>query len=231
MKYLIIGLGIFGTNVAIDLTAIGSEVIGVDNRPEAIESIKDNVTTTYLLDTTDENSLNMLPLKNIDIAIVAIGDNFGASIKTVALLKKMGVKRLMVRAIDALHEAILEGMGVERILTPEKKSAINLATELTLNSNVTSFAVNADYYVFKFRTPDIFVGRYYSDFGQKDFYGLRLIAACRQTEKRNMIGMETTSSIIIDPTDEAFRVDKDDILTFFGSLQDFRHFFRKLSEE
>lgn len=83
MRYLIIGLGIYGSNLALDLTKMGHEVIGADNRESIVESIKDNISTAYIIDSTDAASLQMLPLKNVDIVIVAIGENFGASVRTV----------------------------------------------------------------------------------------------------------------------------------------------------
>ena len=118
MRYLIIGLGIYGTNLAKDLTDMGHEVIGADSSATKVNAIKDYISTAYILDSTDEASLGVLPLKNVDLVIVAIGENFGASIKTVALLRKLGVRRLYARAIDELHRDILEGMRVERIITP-----------------------------------------------------------------------------------------------------------------
>ena len=91
MRYLIIGLGIYGANLARDLTDMGHEVIGADRLQGNIDAIKDYISTTYLIDSTEEAQLQVLPLKNIDLAIVAIGENFGASVKTVALLKHAGV--------------------------------------------------------------------------------------------------------------------------------------------
>ena len=130
MRYLIIGLGIYGSNLARDLTDMGHEVIGADIRAANVEAIKDYISTAYILDSTDEPSLAALPLKNIDLVIVAIGENFGASVKTVALLRKIGVRKIYARAIDELHQSILEGLQVERILTPEQRAAHDLVNEM-----------------------------------------------------------------------------------------------------
>ncbi len=78
MRYLIIGLGIYGTNLAKDLTDMGHEVIGADSSATKVNAIKDYISTAYILDSTDEASLGVLPLKNVDLVIVAIGENFGA---------------------------------------------------------------------------------------------------------------------------------------------------------
>lgn len=230
MKYLIIGLGVFGTNLAIDLTDIGHEVVAVDSRPEAVDKIKDIVATSYILDTSREESMLLLPLSNIDIIIVTIGNNFGDSIKTVALLKKTGVKRLMVRATDDLHEAILQGMGVDRILRPEKKSALNLVNELALNTRVESFNVNRDHYIFKFEVTENIVGRNYASISPTDFFNLEIIAATRPVNAKNILGVQSVSHPLIDIKKPDAIVESGDIVTVFGSLADFRKFNKDLAE-
>lgn len=97
MKFLIIGLGIYGENLARDLTEMGHEVIGADNSQSSIESLKNYISTVYLIDSTEESQLAVLPLLNVDLVIVAIGENFGASIKTVALLKSRGKTHIRPR--------------------------------------------------------------------------------------------------------------------------------------
>lgn len=136
MRYLIIGLGIYGSNLARDLTDMGHEVIGADVRAVNVEAIKDYIATAYIVDSTDEASLAALPLKNVDLVIVAIGENFGASVKTVAILRKLGIRNIYARAIDGLHRSILEGLQVKRILTPEQRAAHDLVNEIGLHSQV-----------------------------------------------------------------------------------------------
>lgn len=231
MKFLVIGLGVFGTNLAVDLTDSGHEVIAVDRNAETVDRIKDMVSTTYILDTSNEEAVSLLPLSNVDIAIVTIGDNFGASIKTVALLKKMNVKRIMVRASDELHEAILQSMGVERILTPEKKSALNLVNELALNTNVESFAVTTTAYIFKFEAPDFLIGRKYSTLTNDKFYDLRLIAALRPVEHNNIIGIKVMAYRPLTVEEMQGEIQKNDKLTFYGELTNYRKFYKDYSEE
>lgn len=231
MKYLVIGLGVYGTNIARDLTDIGHEVIAVDQRPDAVEKIKDVVATTYILDTSDENSISLLPLANIDIAIVTIGNNFGGSIRTVALLKKGGMKRIMVRAMDELQESILEGMGVERILTPEKKAAFNFVNELALDSKVESMSVSDGYYIFKISAPKDLVGKHFSTLLNGNFYNMKFIGAARPVDKSNLIGLKTKSYRLLGTDSLEGEICENDILTFFSSLKDFRTFDKDLSED
>lgn len=226
MKYLIIGLGIYGSNLALDLAAMGHEVIGADHRQNNIDAVKDYISTVYLIDATEESALNVLPLKNVDLVIVAIGENFGASIKTVALLKKMGVPHIYARAIDKLHEAILEGMCIDRIITPEQRAAMDLTHEMELGAHVDSMKIDEDTYVLKFKTPEIFIGEKYADLSLDD-YGLKLIALTRATERVNVLGIrrKQQTSIACDTPD--LRAEAGDVMTVVGPIKGVRTLYRK----
>lgn len=108
MKYIIIGLGNYGSVLAEELTVLGHEVIGADYTEQRVDAIKDKIATAFVLDATDDISLNALPLNKVDIVIVAIGENFGASVRVVALLKQRKVEHIYARAIDDLHKTVLE---------------------------------------------------------------------------------------------------------------------------
>ncbi|MEM4250192.1 MAG: TrkA family potassium uptake protein, partial [Candidatus Nitrosotenuis sp.] len=123
MKFIVIGLGNFGSSLASRLTSMGHEVIGVDSDMRKVESSKDKITHVIKLDSTDTTAINTLPLREIDVAIIAIGEDFGASIMTTALLKQNNVKRLISRALSPLHEKVLEAIGVSEIIHPEQESA------------------------------------------------------------------------------------------------------------
>ena len=218
MKYLIIGLGIYGANLARDLTEMGHEVIGADDCQSNIESLKNYISTVYLIDSTEENQLAVLPLLNVDLVIVAIGENFGASIKTVALLKKAGVKHIYARAIDTLHEAILQSFEIDRIITPEQRAAEDLTHELELGSEVTTLKVDADNVVVNFAVQDYILGLTYADLSTKlaNDYGLTLVAVSRPTETTNILGIKR---LTLKPlTDQAAATaTHGDIITIFGN--------------
>ena len=147
MKYIIIGLGNYGHVLAEELSALGHEIIGADISESRVDSIKDKVATAFVIDATDEQSLSVLPLNSVDIVIVAIGENFGASIRVVALLKQKKVPRIFARAIDAVHKAVLEAFDLERILTPEEDAARSLVQLLDFGTNMEGFRIDQDYYV------------------------------------------------------------------------------------
>jgi len=232
MRCLIIGLGIYGFNLAVDLTNQGHEVIGADINPSLVEGIKDYISAAYIIDSTDEAALGVLPLVGVDLVIVAIGENFGASVKTVALLKKFGVKRIYARAIDQLHESILEGLHVDRIITPEQRAADDLTQEMALGDGAEVLKVTDGSYVLKFTAPDYFVGLKYSALDMTGDFGLTLIAVVRPTESKNILGLSRKKPELLNlgsDADDELRVEKGDIFTCFGSAAAYRAMLRRVS--
>ncbi len=233
MRFLIIGLGIYGENLARDLTDMGHEVIGADRNPAHVEGLKDVISTVYTIDSTEESQLSVLPLRNVDLVIVAIGENFGASIKTVALLKKAKVKHIYARAIDTLHEAIMHSFEIDRILTPEQRAAADLSHELELGTSVLTLPVDADHVVIKFIAPDFLTGIDYLTLKQRleNDYNANLVAATRLREGTNIMGISHPEPRLIETDSEpAPTVERGDVLTVFGSRKNLRQLYRHIGE-
>jgi len=228
MRYLIIGLGIYGTNLAKDLTDMGHEVIGADRNASNVDAIKDYISTAYILDSTDETSIGALPLKNVDLVIVSIGENFGASIKTVALLRKLGVRKIYARAIDELHRAILDGMHVERILNPEQRAAQDLVNEIELGTDAEVLRIDRDYYVMRFTAPEYFSSMRYDALTPENMFGLQLLAASRPSASTNILGVTAREPVRINIATPAERVKEGDIFTCLGTTKDFKALFRHI---
>ncbi len=232
MRYLVIGLGTYGRNLAINLTLLGNEVIGVDNKQNNLEAVKDKLSSVYMMDCSEKSSLNMLPLKNIDIAIVAIGEDFRSSLRAVALLKEGGVKRIFARAIDDPHQSILEAFSIDRILTPEKRAAEDLSNELNFHSQVTSLSVTPEYLVSKLEVPKKFVGFPYRNFNLARF-GLILISATRKKVSKNLLGLVTEEEILLDIERKAQEetAEVGDCIVVVGTKENFIDFAKKVADE
>lgn len=123
MKFIIIGLGNFGGSLAEKLTQQGNEVIGVDSRDEKVVALKDKLSHTICMNATDQSAITHLPLKNTDVVMVCIGEDEGANIMVTAHFKNLGVKRLISRSINPLHENVLQALGVNEIVRPEEETA------------------------------------------------------------------------------------------------------------
>ncbi len=130
MKFIIIGLGSFGASIAMKLTEMGHEVIGVDKSMDKVDALKESITHTICLDSTDAQAVSHLPLKDSNVVFMCIGENEGANIMATAVIKQAGVKRLISRALSPLHETVLQAMGVEEIVHPEEVTAERWAKKL-----------------------------------------------------------------------------------------------------
>lgn len=231
MRYLILGLGIYGSNLARDLTDMGHEVIGVDSSQAKVDDLKDYINTVYKLDLTEESALALLPLNNVDLVIVAIGEDFGASIKVVAMLKKLKEKHIYARAIDTLHESILRGFELDRIITPEQRAARDLTYEMALGTHALSLAIDDDHFVLRFEVPKVLVGLKYSDVDFQKSYKLTLIALSRSIMKENIMGIKQPAQKMMPLDNDELIAVEGDCLTCLGSRKDFAFFFKSLSSK
>ncbi|MEA5111587.1 hypothetical protein SDC9_35049 [bioreactor metagenome] len=186
MKFIIIGLGNFGSALAMQLTHMGHEVIGVDGSEVKTETFKEVITQTICLDCTNELAMKTLPLRECDYAVVAIGEDFGASVMTTALLKKAGVKRIVSRAIDALHQTVIETIGVDLVMQPEKESAGQLANRLVFSGIRNSFPVASGFRIVEYQLPGRFTGLKLKEVNFVRTYGLQPITIIRNKEEKSL---------------------------------------------
>lgn len=228
MKYVVIGLGNYGSVLASELTELGHEVIGVDSDPMKVEMIKDKIASSFVFDSTDDYSLCYLPLKSVDVVIVAIGEAFGASIKTVALLKKMGVKHIYARAMDSIHSSVLEAFDIDRILTPEQYAARMLVQQLDLNVNVESMRLDKEYYIVKFRAPASLVGYALEDLALEQEFKLKIVSLIESGKGVNNLGATVTQRSLVEEIDYSRLLCESDILVCQGKYRDFMAFWRSI---
>lgn len=228
MKYVIIGLGNYGHVLAEELSALGHEIIGADISEGRVDSIKDKIATAFVIDATDEQSLSVLPLNSVDIVIVAIGENFGASVRVVALLKQKKVSRIYARAIDGVHKAVLEAFSLERILTPEEDAARALVQTLDFSTNIEAFRIDREYYVVKFTVPESFVGYFVNELNMEEEFHLKLIALKRADKITNCIGVSLMESHVKNELPGEEKIHEGDVLVCYGRYRDFQAFWKAI---
>lgn len=132
MKICVIGLGRFGYSVATTLAEKNNEVLAIDDHEEIIASIKDSVTQAVCVHITSEDDLRDLGMEDMDIVIVAMGENFSQSILITALLKKrLNVKKVITRSINKIHEDILKLIGADETIIPEANIGVRLAEKIS----------------------------------------------------------------------------------------------------
>ncbi|MCK9159675.1 MAG: TrkA family potassium uptake protein [Bacteroidaceae bacterium] len=228
MKFIIIGLGNYGLVLAKDLSALGHEVVGADINESRVDVVKDRIATAFVIDATDKMSLSVLPLKTVDIVIVAIGENFGASVRVVALLKQMNVEHIYARAIDSVHQAVLEAFNLERILTPEVDAAQKMVQQLDFGTQMDSFKVDAQYYVVKFRVPKKFVGYFVDELKLDEHFHLKLIGLTRAEKVINSLGIAINENSIKNELPQKEKMQEGDELVCYGTYKDLEKFWKAL---
>ena len=188
MKYIIIGLGNFGSSLAEKLTRMGNEVIGVDVSLNKVEAFKDKITHAISLDSTDLTAVSNLPLRDTDVVIVAIGEDKGALIMTTALMKQLKVKRLISRAVTPLQEMVLEAMGVDEIIHPEEETAERWAKKLNLQGVVDSFELGEEFSIVEIKVPQKYIGKKLKDIGLRRDYNLIVLTTMKVVPEKNKLG-------------------------------------------
>jgi len=175
-KFLVIGLGVFGRQVALTLAQEGAEVIAVDMDMERVEEIHDYLAYAVKLDSTDPSALRSLGPTDMDAVVVAIGENFEANLLTSAYLKQMGVKKVITRASDPIHRRILEQVGVDEIVSPEDEVGRKTAHRL-LRPNIMDYLdVAEDYKLIRIETPQEFIGKTLGEVDIRKNYHLNVIS-------------------------------------------------------
>lgn len=176
MKYVVIGLGHFGSSLAKDLTNMGHEVIGIDNHSERLEELKDAVTTVMKMDSTNFNAVKSLPLNDVDAVIVAIGEDVGSSILTLSILKNLNVKRIIGRAVSQIHRNILTQIGIEEVFLPLEESAKHVSSMLQLRNTLRITEINDEYAVAEVLVPQKYRGHCLDAISIEKRFELSLIA-------------------------------------------------------
>lgn len=181
MNIVVIGLGRFGSNLAITLTELGHEVLAVDHDERTVQRIVDRVTHAVQADGTDESTLAELGVAEFDLAFVAFGDIEGSILMT-TLLKQMGVKRVHAKARNSLHREILERVGADQVVFPEREMAIRVAHNLAAPNVVDYFELLADYGIGEVKVPEGFVNQTLASVNLGDRLNVSVLVIRRGTE-------------------------------------------------
>jgi trk system potassium uptake protein TrkA len=193
MNFVIIGLGNFGASLAKKLTALGHDVIGVDKDMEKVEFFKDTIKNTVSMDITDIHALKSLPLKDCDHVVVCIGDDFGSSVKTIALLKKLGVQKLYGRESSLIHKTVLNALGVSNTINPEYDTAVVFAEKLIMEGVWSIYNITDDIKIAEVSIPEEYFGRKLSQIDPEEIESITIISLKFPDKKQSTPSLEKNS--------------------------------------
>ncbi|QNB46205.1 TrkA family potassium uptake protein [Thermanaerosceptrum fracticalcis] len=137
-QFAVIGLGRFGMSVARTLHALGYDVLAVDSSEDLVQEATQYVTHAVQADARDEETLRSLGIRNFDLVVVAIGEDIEANVLVTVILKQLGVKYVIAKAHSPLHGQVLEKIGADKVVYPERDMALRLAHNLT-TSNILDY--------------------------------------------------------------------------------------------
>lgn len=226
MKFLIVGLGNFGASLAEKLTNQGNEVIGIDSSMAKVDALKEKISHTICMNATDDFTVSGLPLKDTDVVIVAIGEDQGANVMATALFKNLKVKRLISRAINPLHEMVLNALGVDEIVHPEEETAERWAKKLCLVGLIDSFELSDDFSLVEANVPSEYAGKKIGEIDFRKKYNILILTTIKKTEELSSLGKNITVNKVQGVASAELILEEDDILVLYGANKDIQKFLK-----
>lgn len=180
-RFLVIGLGQFGSGLARKLAGLGYDVLAIDRSRERVEAMADDVAEAMVLDATDERALSEVGVDEFHTTVVGIGDEFvESSILTTALVRQFGAPRIIARATSGLHGRILRAVGAHEVLNPEERLAQLIAERLATPGIRQSFSLGQGASVVEMDVPVPWIGRTLAELDLRRRHGV-IVAALRRT--------------------------------------------------
>jgi len=174
--FVVIGLGRFGSAIAIKLFEMGHEVLVIDDNESAVQNFSDKVTHAVTTNARDIKNLNALGIRNYDCAIVAIAQDVEDSVLITLALKELGMKEIVCKARDAQHKKILEKIGADRVIIPEQEMGIKTAVKLG-STNLMDFIELSDTFgICEIKVPAKWVGHGLVELDIRRKYRVNVIA-------------------------------------------------------
>ena len=213
-EFVVIGLGRFGGSIVNELIRLGADVLAIDTSAERVDEYMKIATQSVIADTTDEEVLKSLGIRNFEHVIVAIGENIQASILTTLMLKELGVKQITVKAQNDYHAKVLKKIGADHVVHPERDMGIRIANNMISNNVLDYLELSDEHSIMEIRANDRVAGFSFIDLDIRAKYGI------------NIVGIKRGSSIIISPPADQ-KILLGDILLVIGADVDINRFVKK----
>lgn len=201
--YVVIGLGRFGQALARQLCRLGAEVLVMDVRSDLVQQVAGDVTHAVVGDAKDKEVLRALGIRDMDCAIIAVGDDLAASVLIAMNLQELEVPYIVAKAHDETHRRILEKLGVQRVVIPEQENAQRLGRSLHSHNVLEYIELSEDYGILEVPAPKSWVG--------KTLKGLNV----RAKHAVNIIAIENDKTVNVSPSAD-YEIQEKDVLVVLG---------------
>lgn len=209
-QFAVLGLGRFGSSVAQTLVHLGHEVLAVDIKEAKVQQMANVVTHAVQADAMDEETLKSLGLRNFDVAVVAIGEDIQANILITVLLKELGVDYILAKAQNELHGKVLERVGADNVVYPERDMGIRVANNLVTANMLDFIELAEDYSIMEIVAPKMTWSKSLGKLNLRARYGISVLA------------IKSGEDINVAPGAEAV-IAKNDILVVVGENKAIRN--------
>ena len=202
-EFAVIGLGRFGSSLALTLVQRGYTVLGIDRSRDLVQGLADELTQAVSLDATDEDALRAIDIASFDTVVVAIGADFESNLMATVALKSLGVRRVVCKALSQRQKDILLKVGADRVVLPEHEAGQRLAYSLTMPLLLDHLALDANYTITEFHAPASITGRTLREADLRGRFAVTLLAVKRGAE------------LLISPPSD-LTIEADDLLVVIG---------------
>lgn len=214
-EFVVIGLGRFGGSIVRELNALGMDVMAIDLSEARVNEYSEIATHAVVADTTDEAVMKSLGIRNFDQVIVAIGENIQTSTLTTLILKELGVKKVIAKAQNDYHAKILNKIGADLVVHPERDMGRRIAHNIASASVLDYLELADEYSIVEAKANESIAGQTIVDLDIRAKFGINIIAIKRGKD------------VIISP-DPNMNIELGDILIMIGHDNDLNRFEKKL---
>lgn len=173
---LIIGLGRFGRHMAKKFSEQNNDVMAIDINEERINNVLSVVTNALIGDATNEQFMETIGVRDFDLCVVAIGDNFQSSLETTALLKDLGAKFVLARASRDVHAKFLLRNGADDVIYTEKETAERLAVKYGSDNIFNYIELNDEYSIYEIAVPSSWLNKSILKVNVRSKYEISILA-------------------------------------------------------
>lgn len=212
-EFVVIGLGRFGGSIVKELVELGADVMAIDISAEKVDDYATIATQAVAADTTDESAMRSLGIRNFDHVVVAIGENIQASILTTLILKEIGVERITVKAQNDYHAKVLQKIGADQVVHPERDMGIRIANNLLSNNILDYLELSDEYSIVEIKANELLAGYTLIDLDIRAKFGV------------NIVAIKRGNHILVSPQ-AIEKIQLNDVLIVIGSDADI-HLFEK----
>ena len=230
-QFAVIGLGRFGSSVAKTLSAKGCQVLAIDIKEDVVQDLSEFVTQAVTVDATDEKALRSVGIENVEVAVVGMGNNLEASILTTLILKEVGIKDIIAKAVTEEHKKVLQRVGATKVVAPERDMGARLANGLVSPEIVEHIDLSEDSSIVELIPPKEFVDKNLKELDVRKKYNLNVIAVKRKIRIVNKNGEAVEESKINISPEPGDVIRKGDLLIVVGTNAKIEEFKKRWKKE